>query len=150
MGMYGRTANDSRWVSAAFRDHPKVMSMPDGASKTRQEFKAECDINTIMAKYRKTGILPQSDRPLQYVEFGEVPDLMSAMNAMIAAEQAFMTLPAHVRREFDNSAIDFVKFAEDKENLPKLREWGLAAPEALPAPPMQVEVINPAPPAPSA
>lgn len=151
MGMYGRVDNESRWAFAAFRDHPKVLSVPEGLSRTRQEFAAECDVNNIMAKYKKTGMLPSDGRQMQYVSFENVPDLMSAMNTMIEAEAAFMRLPATVRRDFDNSAVEFVKFAEDKANLPKLREWGLAAPEKAPDAPLKVEMVNPtvAPPAPT-
>lgn len=145
MGMYGRVDNESRWNSAAFRDHPKVQVVFDGPSKTRQEFAAECDINVIMAKYKKTGVLPMDQRQQQYVDFGDVPDLQTAMNTLIDAEKAFMSLPALVRRDFDNNAIEFVKFAEDRENLPKMREWGLAPPEAIPDAPMRVEVVNPPP-----
>lgn len=147
MGMYGEVENKSRWDYSLFREHPKVYADIYGESRTRQEFAAECNVNTIMARYKKTGVFPMDQRKLQYVDFGDVPDLQSAMNTLIDAERAFMSLPAKVRRDFDNSPIEFVKFAEDRENLPKLREWGLAEPEKPLEAPMRVEVVNP-PPAP--
>lgn len=130
-----------------FRPHKRVVLKCTGPSKTRQEFADECDINRIMAKYQKTGVMPMAARPPIYVDNWDAPDFMGAMNILLEANEAFMRLPATVRREFDNDPSKFVAYCEDKENLPKLREWGLAAPEKLPDAPMRVEVVNPAPPA---
>lgn len=104
-------------------------------SMTRQEFQDECDINTIMEKYEKTGILPSNTRgPPQYVDLSGMPsDYMTALNMLNDAEKAFMSLPATVRREFENSPHEFVKFASDPENLTQMQDWGLAPkPEAAP------------------
>lgn len=119
-------------------------------SMTRQEFSEECDINVIMARYEKTGMLPvNANSEPRYVDFSQSPaDLQEAMRVMIDAEAAFMSLPASVRKEFDNDAMRFVKFAEDGDNLAKLREWKLAPPEKAPEPPMRVEVVNPSAPPP--
>lgn len=141
-----------RWNYAAVRPHERVQLRFKGPSKTRQEFAAECDINTIMKRFGKTGVITHySARQPQYMDLGDgVPDMMQAMNTFIVAEQAFMRLPAAVRKEFDNDPSAFVNFALEKENLPKMREWGLAPPEKAPEAPMRVEVVNPPEPAPSA
>ena len=116
----------------------------DLPSLTRQEFADECDINGIMAKYEKTGMLPVNGAQPSYVDFTAVPsDLQEAMRVMMDAETAFMSLPANVRKEFDNDALRFVEFAQDGDNLEQLREWGLAEPEKAPDAPMRVEVVNP-------
>lgn len=137
-----------RWNYAAVRPHERVVTPVGAVSKTRAEFAAECDINTIMKRYQKTGVLNHfAPRTPQYLDLGDgVPDLMTALNVMIAADQAFMQLPAVVRKEFDNDSKAFAAYAQEKENLPKLREWGLAPPEPTPEPPMRVEVVNSAPP----
>lgn len=118
--------------SAATRFRRDVPQHPgDEPGMTRQEFAAECDINSIMARYEKTGMLPvnQMSQP-QYLDLTMTPDtLMDAMNLMIDAENAFMTLPAMVRKEFDNDPMRFVEFASDPNNVKRLREWGLAEPE---------------------
>jgi hypothetical protein len=62
-------------------------------------------------------------------------DLMGTMAMLSDAETAFMSLPAQVRREFDNDPLQFVDFASDPENVPQMRTWGLAPPEAVPEPP---------------
>jgi len=105
-------------------------------SRTRQEFAEECDINVIMARYERTGQLPvNSVEPPRYVDMTAMPsDFREAMDLMLAAEAAFMTLPAKVRREFDNDAKQFVDFASDAKNVDQLRDWGLAAPKPKEAP----------------
>lgn len=106
-----------------------------GPSLTRQEFADECDINVIMARYEKTGQLPANNAEPMYVDFTSVPtNLMDTMRFMDEAQAAFMTLPAKVRKEFDNDPAMFVDFAGDPENLDQMRAWGLApTPEAKPA-----------------
>lgn len=129
-------------------DHATVVV---GPSLTRQEFAEECDINTLMKKYDgyvNTG--PNGLRNPQdmfYADFTQMPDnLMAFHQYMAEADHAFMQLPAIVRKEFENSAYQFVEFAADPDNLPQLREWGLAPPAKPEKPePMEVRVVNPEP-----
>lgn len=119
-------------------------------SLTRQEFAEECDINTIMERYEKTGAISHVNRaePV-YLDTTLYPGLQASMDAFREAGVAFNALPAVVRREFDNDPQKFVEFAVNPENLGRMREWGLAAPEKLPDAPMRVEVVSPAAPAPA-
>nr|QJB20877.1 MAG: internal scaffolding protein [Microvirus sp.] len=137
---------------AFFRDHERVLAPLEygiDASMTRQEFQEECDINSIMKRYQRTGVISHMNKTApQYLDLSDVPDLQQSLNVMMTAEAAFMRLPAVVRREFNNDAVEFVDFASKAESLPKMREWGLAPPVTAPAggegatPPMP-----PAPPA---
>lgn len=117
-------------------------------SKTRQEFAEDCDINSIMARYEVTGQLPQSAVMPTFADYVGVPNLMEALELMSNAQAAFMTLPAKVRREFDNDPTEFVAFASDPGNLDQMRDWGLAAP-APQEPPTVAPAAYPAPSAPS-
>lgn len=126
-----------------YRAHERVFAKCVGESRTRQEFADECDINVIMKKYQRTGVMPQSTRPPVYVDNWDAPDFQGAMNMLLEADRAFMQLPAVVRREFENDPAQFVEFAMDSKNMPKLKEWGLTAPEKAPDAPMRVEVVNP-------
>lgn len=129
-------------------EHERVQIDASKDGRTRQEFADECDINTLMARYEKTGVINHfSQSEGNYFDATDVPDLATALAFVAHAEDAFMRLPAAARREFDNDAVKFVQFAEDKDNLPRMREWGLAPPEAVPDAPMRVEIVNP-PPAP--
>lgn len=114
---------------------------------TRQEFADEADVNVLMARFEKTGQLPSvvgTNAPA-YLDVSDVPDLMTALQVVEQAKAAFMTLPAKTRAEFENDPMRFVEFAENPENLERMREWGLAPPAEAPAAPMKVEVVNPPP-----
>lgn len=131
------------WPYAAYRPHKRsVVVFPD-KSLARQEFKDESDINFLMKRYRTHGVMPtmRTSEP-RYLDCTEVPDFQAAMQLVIDAEAAFMTLPAAVRKEFGNDHVAFVEYASDPKNLEQMREWGLAPPEKAPDAPMRVEVIN--------
>lgn len=107
-----------------------------GESKTSQQFKDECDINTIVRRFNLTGQMPSDVRAPQYGDFEDVVDYQTALNAVIAAQGSFNALPADVRSRFSNDPGLFVDFCSDPENLPELRKLGLAVPEAaVPSPP---------------
>lgn len=131
--------------SSWFVPHERVQLFASGG-RTKQEFKEECDLNVLMRRYEKTGVLP-SARMVQprYVDAFDLPSYQESMQIMADAERAFMALPARVRGEFDNDPEKFVAFAQDEKNVDKLREWGLAkAPEPAPEP-VEVKVVNPEP-----
>nr|QJB19123.1 MAG: internal scaffolding protein [Microvirus sp.] len=101
-------------------------------SLTQQEFAAECDVNTIMARYVSTGTIPvYADRQPFYVDNIGMPTFQEMQNTLISASEAFMALPANVRKEFDNDPAKFVDFCSDEKNVDKLREWNMLSPEAL-------------------
>lgn len=130
--------------------HARVQQDPGPEpSKTRQDMQEECDVNALMARYDKAGVWPNDNAAEpRYLDCSEVPDFRSAMDFMIEADKAFMSLPATVRREFDNNSADFVDYATDPANVGQMREWGLAPPEKTPDAPMRVEVVNPPAPPP--
>lgn len=113
--------------------------------KTQQHFKEESDINTIVNNFLKTGKLPENLRLPQYIDYEGVFDFQSAMNTMMQAEESFMTLPAQVRAQFDNSPQAFLQFCSDEANIPKMREMGLMKP--LPVADTPPPVPPPVPPA---
>ncbi|UDN67783.1 internal scaffolding protein [robinz microvirus RP_117] len=112
-------------------------------SLTRQEFAEECDINSLMKRYEGhvtggPGNLAPLGPPV-YIDFNEIPDnLMDYMHRLDDATAAFNSLPANVRREFDNSPYLFVDFASDPLNLEQMRFWGLAPPAKAPETPPAV------------
>lgn len=105
-------------------------------TRTQQQFKEETDINTIVRRFGLTGKLPENTRIPEYADYEGVFDFQTALNAVMDAEKAFMMVPSNIRREFDNDPGKFLEFCENKENLPKLREWKLAKP--LPEPSLPV------------
>lgn len=104
-------------------------------SLTQQQFKEEADINTIVRRFGITGQMPENPRVPHYGDFTEVTDYQTALNAVRAAEEAFLALPAAVRAEFNNDPQLLLEAVEDPRNLDRLRELGLANPAKVEAPP---------------
>lgn len=129
-----------------YRPHDKLTTKFLKPSRTKQEFREDCDVNVIIRRFTKSGILPSSNANPQYIDAASLPDLQGAMAIMLEAEKHFMSLPAQVRKEFDNSPVKYVEFATDPKNIDVLREWGIA-PKLPPKPePQKVEIVNPAEP----
>jgi len=103
-------------------------------SKAIQSAKEECDLNVIVKKYLRTGELPNA-RQSAYIDLSGLPNYQEALNTVIAAEEAFYSLPAEVRREFDNDPTKLVSFVADNKNYAKAVELGLIPRKPLPAPP---------------
>lgn len=131
-----------------FRPPPKHRQDPGGESLTKQEFKDECDINRIMARALRHGVLPQQSTGALYGDFSEVGDYQQAQDILLHARQQFEALPSAVRDRFQNDPAQMLAFVADPKNKPELRKLGLANPEPLPPVkpvPMEVIVIPPEP-----
>lgn len=95
-------------------------------SMTQQNMRDQCDINQIMARYHKTGLLDHVNRfQGNYGEFADAPSYHEGLNKMLAAEAMFMTLPASIRETFDNDPGAFLEFALDEKNEEDMRSMGL-------------------------
>ena len=99
----------------------------NGPSMTQQHFADECDINKIMAKYQRDGLVTHVAKYQgKYDDYTVMPDFQTALNTMKEAEEMFLSIPSEIRREFENDPGKFVEFATDPENIDKMREMGLA------------------------
>lgn len=98
-------------------------------SLTQQQFKDEADINTIVNRFLKTGVLPTPNNFPQYVDFEGVFDYQSAMNMVRAADESFMRMDAKLRARFNNSPQEFLEFFADPANTEEAIRLGLAVPQ---------------------
>ncbi len=110
--------------------------------RTRQCFKDECDVNRIMKKWTKDGLLSHvAAHQGDYGDFTGVQDYHTSHNQMIAAEEAFMSLPSQIRKKFANDPASFLNFVSKEENFDEMVEMGLANPR----PPTKIPDDQPPP-----
>lgn len=109
-------------------------------SRAQQQFKDECDINTIVRRFGLTGELPENVRMPVEGDFTAVTDYQTALNLIIAADEGFMQLPAEVRAEFNNDPAKLVSFCSDPANLDRARALGIARPAPTPPDPVIVRL----------
>lgn len=100
-------------------------------SRAVQSAAEEADINTIVKRFGLTGKLPNNVRMPQYGDFTGIGSYQEALNAVIAADQAFMTMPAHVRERFHNDPAAFVEFCGKEENRAEAEKMGLVVPKPV-------------------
>lgn len=102
-------------------------------SLTKQSHKTECDINFIVNRFQKTGLL--ENQRAHPGEFADVDALTyhEAMNIITAAQTEFEGMPSSIRSRFGNDPAAFYDFVHDEKNLTAMREMGLLRPEQNPA-----------------
>lgn len=108
-----------------FSPSERVLS-PEGVEHAQQQFKDDCDINSIMARFQKTGAIDHvSMHQPQYGEATPV-DYHTAMNIITKAQQMFADLPSSLRRRFDGDPSKLLEFVQDPDNADEAAELGLA------------------------
>lgn len=113
-------------------------------SKAQQHDKEDADINTLVRRFGLTGEVPILDRvPLESDIFHDITDFHSAMNAIRESEATFMSLPADLRKRFNNDPHEFLKFTSDEKNRDEMEKLGLLKPKPVEPEPAKVYVVNP-------
>ena len=102
---------------------------------TVQADRADADINTIIARYNKTGQLPptRNGEPF-YGDVSDLGDLAESLIKIQEADELFRNFPARIREKFDNDKVKFVDFLSDLDNKEEAIELGLIQKEPVPEP----------------
>jgi len=116
--------NANPWTRVRVAKHFPLPSL------AKQSFKDECNINTIMGKYDKTGLIEHlNTHQGQYGDFVGFQDYQTSLNQILEADEMFMSIPSKIRSRFQNDPEKFLQFAQDPENLDQMIEMGLARPK---------------------
>lgn len=111
--------------------HERVQKDPGGASMTQQNFRDETNINLILAKYAKTGLIDHVNKyGGHYADMPAENDFHAAMTLVTNAQSMFAELPSGIRASFDNDPALFLDFVDNPENRDEAIEMGLFPKEA--------------------
>lgn len=137
--------SDPSQILSAYGNKQKIQKYFNGTGRTKQSFKAECDINQILARYLKTGVLEHLQK--HEARYGDVTGIeyQSAMQLVAGAQTMFNELPSRIRDRFNNDPSEFLAFVSDKNNIEEARELGLASPQP---PETSGDIPQPIPPRP--
>jgi len=92
---------------------------------TEQHHKKECDINCIIKKYDKTGLINHVSKfEAKYGDFTGM-EFSNMQNIVANANSAFQELPAEIRSRFKNNPKNLVEFMEHPENREEAIKLGL-------------------------
>ena len=120
----------------------RVLTLNNEASITKQNLKDNADINKIIKKYQKTGVLTNLNQ-LEAM-YGEITsdDLQDSLEKLNKSHEAFMSIPSEIRKRFNNDAGQFIDFATNPDNLSEMQQLGLAPPPPPEPEPIEVVVTN--------
>ena len=115
----------------------------DEPSMTQQQFKDEADINTIMARYQKTGVLvdplTQVTRKPMFDDFSNLGDFRDHQQSVIDAQELFMQLPSTLRARFANDPAELLQWLSNPANKDEAIELGLMSKPSEMTPEMPLE-----------
>jgi len=113
----------------------RVHTVNTEPSKTDQQWKKSCDVNEIVTKYKRTGQLShvRSQQPV-YQDVSEIPDLLTSLTQVQKAKDAFLTVPAELRKKLDNDPVKFIEYLNEPSNNDEAIKYGL---KNRPTPPPQ-------------
>lgn len=97
-----------------------------GTTVTKQSFKEDCDINLIMARFVKTGIIDHVREHGPEYGFASSDDFRDSMELISKANSMFEELPSPIRNKFENDPARFLDFVQNPENIKEMQELGLA------------------------
>ena len=105
-------------------------------SMTQQQFKAECDVNNILAKYKRTGMLSHIQKHQgNFGDCSSIEDYQTSLGKLMQAQQSFESLPSELRAKFENDPAQLISFLSDEKNNAEAVKLGLKierkAPETI-------------------
>lgn len=139
-------ASDESGIDCQQVVDPETGELVATPSMAKQSFAEECDINVIVKRFGLSGNLPVGVRMPTFGDFEDVPTYHEAMNAIRAADEAFLSMPAEVRARFGNDPGAFVEFCSLDSNREEAVRLGLVEPSrATVAAPVATVVVDTSP-----
>lgn len=126
---------ETKKIRSRMSPPPRNPQTITGDSMTQQHFLEEADINTIVRRYMKTGIMANARNPVAGA-FGDFTptDYQEMRNQIADIDQNFSSLPAKVRRRFDDDPYQLLRWLDRPENIPEAIKMGLVPdPDPKPA-----------------
>lgn len=114
-------------------------------SMTVQADASEADINKIIARFEKAGMVTRLNSVQPF--YGDVSQLDGLQDALIKVQQAddlFMSMSAQIRERFDNDPVKMVDFLNDDRNRAEAESIGMVIPRPKVVEPPVVEPALPA------
>lgn len=105
--------------------HEDPESPSGGDSMTQQQYKKDCDMNTILKQYKVTGQLPTKAVPPSFGDFTNVDSYEKVFAMVESAKAQFAALPSEVRDRFGNDPKAYCKFVLDPANVDECIKLGL-------------------------
>jgi len=94
-------------------------------SRVEQSHRSIVNINSIVARYKKTGYLPDPNVKPTYGDFTQFTDFHDCKNRIQKAHADFLNLSSEIRKRFKNDPGLLIEFLNDPRNRSEAIELGL-------------------------
>lgn len=109
-----------------FRERRKVtVDFSKEKSIVKKEFKDQTDINYMLKRFKVTGQIPVNKNMPQYGDVSGLKSFHDAHEIVQNAYDTFATLPAQIRKRFDNDPLSIIDFLDNPSNLEESYDLGL-------------------------
>lgn len=105
-----------------------ALKCPKG-TRVKQEFKKECDVNNIVAKFGMRRIRQHAETFGARYGFASQDQYQHSLMVIREAESQFQELPAKIRAEFGGDPGKYLEFMEDEGNRTRAQELGIFFPD---------------------
>lgn len=113
----------------------RVQTINEEPTRTQQHYKDQCDVNNIIAKYKKTGVITHLARSQGvYADVSQITDYQTSLQKVMDAQNAFSTLPSELRLRFNNDPQQLLAFLQDPKNYDEGVTLGLYEQKTEPTP----------------
>lgn len=103
-----------------------VIDFTDDPGVTEQSHRDSCDINTIMRRYERTGVLEHVNAYKgTYMDMPTGLDFKTAQDVIAQSKSMFESVPSDIRNKFDNDPGKFVDFMQDAKNRNAILAMGM-------------------------
>lgn len=104
----------------------RIQYSSDKPSRTQQHFEEETNVNSVIKKYQRTGMIThvRQGQPM-YGDFTQYGDFKTQLDSVRSAFDLFSSLPAHVRKKFSNNPENLIQFLADSNNDEEAIKLGL-------------------------
>lgn len=113
-----------KYYSISDRPPQVGLSFEGVDSLTKQSFVAEADINTIVSRYDKSGVLPSGERSPTFGDFTNL-DYRRIQNQIVEVNEMFASLPPELRRVHGNDPAALMDWLANPENRDEAIKLGL-------------------------
>lgn len=107
-----------------FRKHADPIAPVGDVSMTDPQFLKDTDINTILDRYNKTGVLPTRSGGV-YADVSNLGDFADVMDRVNSARREFESMPSAIRARFGHDPVAYFEFVNDPRNTEECIKLGI-------------------------
>lgn len=107
-----------------------------GPGRTKQSFSEKVNINSIIAKHRRTGMIEHlnKNKPF-YGDVSEITTYKESLETVLIAQNLFSKMSADIRERFKNDPNEMITYLNDPKNIEEAIKLKMIKPKPLPPQP---------------